>query len=496
MPVDPSIYSQLRPAPSPLSQIGDALQIQGQLQEQKAKQQQMQAMQAVDQAMKEGLNQDGSVNRDAVSKALIKANAGHLLPAYQKSWTEADTAAALLREKRVEIAAKEQDLKGSLAAPVAAAGYDVGSFTHMTANAVAQGLMSKDDAAKAVAMGMSNPEAIKSLTNQWMSGSPKQSALATEAKTAAARELTANTGAAKTAAEMPGIAAKTAVEQQVAAGTQGGITPEQQARLKLEAQQRSISAGQLAVAQQREKREGAQSDVAPKLSPAGMDVAAENYAKTGQLPPMGMGKQGAAVRTAIINRAAELHPGLDLATNRATFGSDTQSLKKMQAQRDAIGAFEQTASKNIDIFLDTAGKIVDTGSPLANTLVRAASGKLLGSEDQAAYNAARQVAVNEIAKITTNPNLSGALSDNARHEVEAYNPNNATLGQTVRVMRLLKQDMANRTQSMDEQLATIKGRIGGKSSAGGLTVTAPNGKTYTFKSQADADAFREKAGIK
>jgi len=123
--------------------------------------------------------------------------------------------------------------------------------------------------------------------------------------------------------------------------------------------------------------------------------------------------------------------------------------------------------QNIDLFLDTAGKVVDTGSPLANTFIRAASGKLLGSPNQAQYDAARQVAVNEIAKITSNPNLSGTLSDSARHEVDAFNPANATLKQTVAVMRLLKTDMANRTKALDEQIATIKGRMGGKTSSDG-----------------------------
>ena len=58
--------------------------------------------------------------------------------------------------------------------------------------------------------------------------------------------------------------------------------------------------------------------------------------------------------------------------------------------------------------------------------------------------------------------LAGTLSDSARHEVEAFNPANATLKQTVAVMRVLKQDMANRTKAMDEQIAAIKNRIGGK----------------------------------
>lgn len=204
-------------------------------------------------------------------------------------------------------------------------------------------------------------------------------------------------------------------------------------------------------------------DAGLKLTPAGRDAAARNYAVTGQLPPMGMGKEAAATKAAIVNRAAELYPDLDLAANSADYRSNRGSLVKMQAQRDAIGAFEQTAGKNIDIFLKEAGKVIDTGSPMANTVARLVSGKMLGSADQAGYDAARQVAISEIAKITSNPNLSGSLSDSARHEVDAFNPREATLKQTVEVMRILKQDMGNRTIALDKQLADIRGRIKGGS---------------------------------
>jgi hypothetical protein len=204
------------------------------------------------------------------------------------------------------------------------------------------------------------------------------------------------------------------------------------------------------------------------LSPAGLDAAALNYAKTGVLPPLGMGDKN--TRKLIINRAAEMMPGLDIASARADYAANTDSLKTMQKQRDAIGAFEQTAMKNIDIFLDAAGKVVDTGSPLANSLARQVTGKMLGSPDQAAYDAARQVAVNEIAKIVSNPTLSGTLSDSARHEVEAFNPATATLQQSVAVMRLLKRDMGNRTSALDDGIAGIKSRISKGAPAAGVTI--------------------------
>ena len=201
------------------------------------------------------------------------------------------------------------------------------------------------------------------------------------------------------------------------------------------------------------------------LTPAGIDMAALHYRTTGIMPALGMGDK--TTRQRIINRAAELTPedvqrvsaGGNIAANKAEFRADSGSLAAMQKQRDAITSFEQTASKNIDIFLETAGKVVDTGSPLANRAARAVSGQLLGSPNVAAYNTARQVAINEVAKIISNPNMAGVLSDSARKEVEAFNPESATLAQTVAVMRILKRDMANRTAALDDTLAATRARL-------------------------------------
>jgi hypothetical protein len=212
-----------------------------------------------------------------------------------------------------------------------------------------------------------------------------------------------------------------------------------------------------------------------QLTPAGLDVAALTYFKTGQMPTLGMGDRGN--RQAIINRAATLTPAdrtriegmADIASNKQDFAANTKSLGALQQQRDSIGAFEQTALKNIDVFLDQAGKVVDTGSPLANTLAREFSGTVLGDKNVAAYKAARQVAINEIAKITSNPTLAGQLSDTARQEVAEFNPKNATVAQTVNVMRLLKTEMGNRVSSLDNQIGEIKKRGKTAPPAGGVT---------------------------
>jgi hypothetical protein len=172
------------------------------------------------------------------------------------------------------------------------------------------------------------------------------------------------------------------------------------------------------------------------------------------------------VRTRIINRAAELYPNLDVASNRADYDANKASLTALQKSRDSIVAFENTAKKNLDIFLSQARRIVDTGSPWINQPLRSVNRAGLGSADQLAFDAARRVAVNEIAKVTSNPNLTGQLSDSARHEVESFIPENATLEQIFRVADVLKRDMENRKISLDEQIRGIRERLGERPGGG------------------------------
>lgn len=196
------------------------------------------------------------------------------------------------------------------------------------------------------------------------------------------------------------------------------------------------------------------------LSPNGLDLAAGQYAETGVMPPMGMGS--AATRAAIINRAAELHPGLHIAESAATYGADKASLSKSQQMRDAIGAFENTASKNADVMEGLAKKLTDTGSPFLNRPWREVQARGGGDPNVAAFAAARRVVVNEYARITSNPSLAGVLTDEARREMDAVLSGDATIPQMVAVMRVLRQDATNRRTSLDDVIANIKGRTGGR----------------------------------
>jgi hypothetical protein len=196
-----------------------------------------------------------------------------------------------------------------------------------------------------------------------------------------------------------------------------------------------------------------------QLTPGGVDLMSDLLLKGAPLPSMGY--RGGQKIADIINKTAAKNPGADLASNKAAYSADKTSLTNLQKSYDAIVSFERTAQKNMDILLDTSKNITDTGSPLFNTPIRLLQEKVFGDKDLPAFRAARRIDVNEIAKIVSNPNMTGVLTDEARNEINSLIPDNVTLNQLFSVAKLLRRDMNNRKTSMEEQISTIKQRISG-----------------------------------
>lgn len=221
------------------------------------------------------------------------------------------------------------------------------------------------------------------------------------------------------------------------------------------------------------------------LSPEAMDQAAERYSTTGQLPPASRGVAGLAQSRAIINRAAELHPGQTLAANSAEYKANEASYKTVTGTLDTLSAFENSANKNMDQFLNLSKKLMDSGVPWLNTPIRNVNQNLAGNEWMPAINAARSVMDREIARVTNDPKLSGSLTDAARKEVSDLNPANATLPAIVHLTQTLRNDMANVHTSLAEQKKDIGTRLGlgggaqggGQSQAG--APSKPHNATHT-----------------
>jgi hypothetical protein len=196
--------------------------------------------------------------------------------------------------------------------------------------------------------------------------------------------------------------------------------------------------------------------------------AGEIYGRTGVMPALGRDSVTRGRIEHYKNQWAKdngFSPA-DLVTMQAAYKGDIESLKKFQTQRDQIASFEQTAQKNLDLMLAAGQKLIDTHSPWLNKPLRDISRSALGSDAQAAFDAAQLIAQNEVAKVTSGGGLGGVVSDTAKREMQEAMGKNPTIGNMVAVAKVLKQDMANRHQSMDATLSDIKARIGGQGGGG------------------------------
>lgn len=221
-----------------------------------------------------------------------------------------------------------------------------------------------------------------------------------------------------------------------------------------------------------------------QLSPDAINLAAQNLLQTGQ-GPQGM-YRSPGTTAAVYNKAAQMNQeqgGPGLAANKATYQADAHSLAAIQKNFDNVTAFENTAGKNLDQFLKTAKEVVDSGSPLINSPLRSLSSQAIGSDKMAAFNAARQTALTEIAKVLSSANAgSGVVSDSARHEVESLIGPNASLKQIYAAANILKTDMDNRHQAYADQIGVIKQRMSNQQQpSGGIGIGAvieQNGHRY------------------
>jgi hypothetical protein len=419
------------------------------------------------------------------------------------------------REKLIETQGKnrtaEADYLGSVLAPVKEANYDPEVFDRQVkvlelGGHAAEAKTLRDFAAQ----HQDNP---KGIVDSALAASPEQTKLATERMTAKARADTAATGQKKADAELPALQADAALKQHRLDVIQNakpeallaladqiappGVKGNESLNARLRAQVSSaMDAGDpetakaalanaasemgkvelatnpnikqnkidIHVAEAANKAGAANAAAtAGPLTPDDYKRAGAELAITGVMPALGNGS--GAVKQRIIHEKMEFarQSGLgprDMALAGAAFKGDAKSLAAFQTQRDQIVSAESTANKNLDLFINAASKIPDTGVPWANTPLRMLDQKIVGSENMAAVNAARAVATNEVAKVTAGGGLGGVLSDAAKQEVKEYNPANATFKQTLAVARILKKDMANRNSSMDATLDAIRGRVG------------------------------------
>lgn len=184
-----------------------------------------------------------------------------------------------------------------------------------------------------------------------------------------------------------------------------------------------------------------------------------------------------ADRDAVVNRAAELakeqgHTIEDYLVGSAQWRADQSVLTKMQLMRESAASYERAAAGEFNL---AVAHIPQTPEPMNMQLLTrwARTGeKQFGDVQVPQYMTAMISALDEYAKVLSGGTGSVAAStDTARNQALSLIPEGATTAQIPAIVEIIKQGMDLKIRSYDDQLAEIRGRIGGQ--APGATKEAP-----------------------
>lgn len=201
----------------------------------------------------------------------------------------------------------------------------------------------------------------------------------------------------------------------------------------------------------------------PSSGPGGLDQSAITYYAQqvlagAPMPAIGMGKQAAAARTAIMGEVAKQAGasglnGADLAQQISHYKAGSAQIKNLEVMAGNVSQSEQTALANGQQFIDRSSQIPgQTSYPFINGIMQSAA-RATGNADLAAHDAALNTFVNEYAKVVAgSPNGSGVLSDSARREAQETMRGNYSLAQKQAAFSQMKADMANRIAAIHSGL--------------------------------------------
>ena len=231
-------------------------------------------------------------------------------------------------------------------------------------------------------------------------------------------------------------------------------------------EQQKISRGNLAVAQQRLSAD-LQSG-AGALTPETVDMVANIFLKTGQLPQLGMGKQAAAARQQILNRAtvlgttgAEGQPAptaADVAGNVVSAKQDYKSQEK--ATKDFATGIQGRQVNSFNTAIDHLSTMDKLSDALANGDTKAINAignmvaKQTGAPAPTSFNAAKQIVTAEVIKSIVAS--GGGVKE--RQEAEANFAAANSPAQLKGVINAYKDLMGGQLKSLELQYGNTTGR--------------------------------------
>jgi hypothetical protein len=177
------------------------------------------------------------------------------------------------------------------------------------------------------------------------------------------------------------------------------------------------------------------------------------------MPPLGMGKEAAQMRKAILKEATRQWKAMGITPGQANViaaqnKSGLAELAKIAQIKATVQTAENTAIRNATQVLSLLGSAGSTGSPIFNSWQQAGR-RATGDPKVAAFDVAVKTLATEYARVMSGGN-SAVLSDSARHEADALIHTSMTPAQFRAAIAQMKIDMKNRSQGIeDERQATL-----------------------------------------
>lgn len=224
-----------------------------------------------------------------------------------------------------------------------------------------------------------------------------------------------------------------------------------QQRAELAAQQRAttLESARISAAA---RESGAQSG----LSEDAIDNAAAFYILNGRMP-IGMARIGRENIEAIQNRAGEMTRKVGMTPEQfAAAGPIVRqklgALLQLEKTRNAVQAFEGMLDTNISVLKQLSAKVNRSDSPYVNRPIMWLQQNAAGDADVAEYLFQVRTVQTEAARILSQPNLAGQLTDTATQEMANVFGSNLNAEQLNRVAERAQADARNRGRALDKQV--------------------------------------------
>lgn len=214
----------------------------------------------------------------------------------------------------------------------------------------------------------------------------------------------------------------------------------------------------------------------PELTPQAIETLAQQVAAGGDIPSLGLGKSGAALKAKILNRAAEVqaangNDGAAMVMVKAARKANATALTDLTKRNGVMSQSKNTAVANGNLLVSAAATGAGTtGSPVLNRWQQAYRSGVKGSPEVAAFGLAINTFANEYAKVVSGATGAAGVAEGARQEMLKHLSEASTPEQVATIVKQAKLEMASSTESMAGQIAETRRQL---STGGQSTLTAP-----------------------